>query len=130
MHKISLSSKFARDRAHALIDRAPPGYVVSIAEPKRTTAQNDKFYAMLTDVSVSKPGGRRMIPSDWKCVFMQACGWDVQFLEGLDGRPFPIGHRSSRLTKAQMSDLIDFIQAWGDEQGVRWTDQPGQELAA
>ena len=130
MHRIILSSKYARDRAHGLIDRAPPGYVVSIAEPKRTTAQNDKFHAMLTDVSVSKPNGRRMIPSDWKSVFMQACGWDVQFLEGLDGRPFPMGHHSSRLTKAQMSDLINFIQAWGDENGVRWTDPEAMKEAA
>ena len=130
MHKVILASKFARERAHALVERAPPNYVVSIAEPKRTLSQNDKMWAMLTDVSVSKPNGRRMIAEDWKAVFMSACGWECQFLEGLDGRPFPKGLSTSQLTKSQMGDLINFIQAWGDENGVRWTEQPETELAA
>lgn len=129
MHKIVLSSKYSRERVKALIDRAPDGYIASIAEPHRTHSQNDKMWAMLTDISVAKPGGRRMIPEDWKVVMMAACGWEVQFLEGLDGRPFPSGFRSSQMTKAQMGDLITFMQAWGDENGVKWTDEQ-QEKAA
>src|SRR4051812_5039407 len=113
MHKVVLSSNFARRRACALIQRAPEGYVASVAEPSRTLDQNNRLWAMLTDVSVSMPQGRRHTPDDWKCIFMSACGWEVQFLEGLDGRPFPQGFRSSKLTKAQMSALIDFIDAWG-----------------
>lgn len=121
MHKVVLTNDYSRSRAKKLIDQAPSGYVASVAEPKRTLDQNDKLWAMLSDVSVSMPGGRRLIPDDWKCVFLHACGWDVQFLEGLDGRPFPRGFSSSKLTKSQMSDLINFIQAWGDENGVRWS---------
>ena len=128
MHRIILSSQYARDRAHGLIDRAPPGFVVSIAEPKRTNPQNDKMWSMLTDISVAKPEGRRMIPDDWKVIFMSACGWECQFLEGLDGRPFPRGFSSSQLTKSQMGDLITYIQEYGDRHGVRWTNE--QELAA
>ena len=119
----ALSSDATRARACDWIVRAPDGWVCEIRQPRRSLSQNDRLWAMLTDISVSKPGGRRMTPEDWKCVFMNACGWEVQFLEGLDGRPFPSGFRSSRLTKAQMSDLIDFIQAWGDENQVRWTEQ-------
>jgi hypothetical protein len=54
---------------------------------------------------------------------MQACGHAVHFEAGLSGEPFPVGFRSSRLTKRQMCELIDFIQAWGDEQGVTWSDE-------
>jgi hypothetical protein len=50
-------------------------------------------------------------------------GWECQFVEGLDGRPFPKGFRSSHLTKKQMSDLIEFILAWGSENGVKWSQQ-------
>lgn len=123
VHKIILNSAFARNRVKTIIDQAPEGFVAEIRAPKRTLDQNDKLWAMLTDVSLSKPMGRRMTPDDWKCVFMAACGWEVQFLEGLDGRPFPSGFRSSRLTKKQMGDLLDFIDAWGSENGVRWTAQ-------
>ncbi len=127
-HRITLSTKTARERAHGLIDRAPPGYVVKIEEPRRTLEQNDKLWAMLTDLSVAKPEGRRMIPDDWKTIMLHACGWECQFLEGLDGRPFPKGFSSSRLTKRQMADLITFIQAYGDQHGVRWSN--GQAEAA
>jgi hypothetical protein len=123
MHKIVLGSAFTRQRACALIQRAPDGYVATIAEPRRTVAQSDKMWAMLTDVSVAMPMGRRHTPDDWKAIFMNACGWECQFVEGLDGRPFPKGFRSSHLTKSQMGDLINFIQAFGDEHGVRWSDE-------
>ena len=119
-HRVVLGKD--RSRAHALVERAPAGHVVEIREPRRTPEQNDKMWAMLTDISVAMPEGRRMIPEEWKAVFMQACGWEQQFLEGLDGRPFPTGFRSSRMTKGQMADLITFIQAYGDQYGVRWSD--------
>lgn len=112
-----------RDAAHRLVASAPDGYVMSLAEPRRTLEQNDKMWAMLTDISCAKPEGRMHTPSDWKAVFMNACGWEVQFIEGLDGRPFPSGFRSSRMTKKQMADLITFIQAYGDERGVVWSKQ-------
>lgn len=120
---VILSSQYARQRAHQLIDKAPDGFVVTVKQPTRTLDQNEKLWAMLSDVSRSMPQGRRHTPEDWKAIMMNACGWEVQFLEGLDGRPFPSGFRSSRMTKAQMADLITYIQAYGDEHGVRWTDE-------
>ena len=128
MHKVILRDDYSRKRAAALCLKAPAGFVATIAEPARTLEQNDKLWAMLTDISVAMPMGRRHTPDDWKAIFMNACGWECQFLEGLDGRPFPQGFRSSKLTKAQMSSLIDFIQAFGDEHGVRWSEP--QEIAA
>jgi hypothetical protein len=120
---IILAHPVARARAHVLIDRAPDGYVLNVSEPRRTTEQNDKLWAMLSDVSRAKPLGRRHTPDDWKAIAMNACGWECQFCEGLDGRPFPLGFRSSRLTKSQMGTLLDWLQAFGDEHGVQWTDQ-------
>lgn len=111
-----------RERAIRLVQAAPDGHLLKIEPPKRTLDQNDKMWAMLTDVSVSKPEGRKHTPADWKAIFMNACGWEVQFIEGLDGRPFPSGFRSSRMSKAQMADLITYIQAYGDQHGVQWSD--------
>lgn len=126
---IILSAPFARAQAHRLVDAAPQGAVLNVKEATRTLDQNAKFHAMLSDVSRAKPLGRRHTPDDWKAIFMSACGWEVQFLEGLDGRPFPQGFRSSRLTKAQMGDLITYIQAFGDEHGVIWTNEAGEQEA-
>lgn len=112
-----------RKRAHWLIDKAPDGYVMQVRAQRRTNAQSDKMWAMISDVSQAKPEGRAHTPEVWKCLFMSACGHAVQFETGLDNKPFPVGFRSSRMTKAQMADLIDFIGAYGAEHGVKWSDQ-------
>lgn len=125
---VILRGPVQRDFARYLIDRAPVDAVVTIAEAKRSLEQNAKMHAMLSDVSRAKPEGRCHTPEVWKCLFMSACGHAVQFENGLDGRPFPIGFRSSKLTKAQMSDMIEFIYEYGARHGVRWTE-PVQEAA-
>lgn len=112
-----------RSFAKSLIDRAPAGAVLSIREAKRTEEQNDKMWAMLSDVSRAMPDGRKHTPEVWKALFMHACGHAVQFETGLNGQPFPTGFRSSKLSKAQMADLITFIQQWGDEKNVPWSNE-------
>lgn len=126
---VVLTGPVARERAKALIDRAPPRSLVNVRPERRTTDQNDKMWAMLSDISCAMPEGRKYTTEQWKAIFMNACGWEVQFLEGLDGQPFPAGFRSSRMSKAQMGDLINFIQAYGDQHGVRWTDPEAHNAA-
>lgn len=118
---IILRGDSQRALARSLIDKAPQDAVVNIREANRTLDQNALLWSLLSDVSRAKPAGRKMIPELWKSVFMAACGHAVQFETGLDGQPFPVGFRSSRLTKPQMTDLIDFILAWGAENGVRFS---------
>jgi hypothetical protein len=122
-HTVILHGEAQRQRAKALIDRAPPGYVVAIREPRRTTAQNDRLWAMLTDIATAKPEGRKHTPEVWKCLFMAALSHEVHFEMGLDGKPFPVGYQSSRLNKSQMADLLTFIEAWAAERGVIWKDE-------
>ncbi len=108
--------------AKTLIDRAPVDAVLVIREAKRSTDQNAKMWAMLSDVSRAKPEGRSWVPETWKAAFMHCLGHQVQFCEGLDNAgPFPLGFRSSRLTVSQMADLITCIDEYGTRHGVKWT---------
>ena len=111
-----------RQRAARAVLDAPDGYLCTIAEPTRNLSQNAMLWACLGDIAKAEPMGRKMTAEEWKCVFMQACGWENQFLEGLDGRPFPAGFRSSKMTVRQMADLITFILAWGNEIGIMWSE--------
>ena len=120
---VILRGQSQRDLAKRLIDAAPVDGVVKIGAPGRTLSQNDKMWAMISDVSRAKPEGRTHTPEIWKALFMSACGHAVQFEQGLDGTPLPIGFRSSRLSKHQMSDLIEFIYSYGAEHGVVWSDE-------
>ena len=47
----------------------------------------------------------------------------VYFLPALDLKTFvPIGHRSSDLSKSEMTELIELIFQWGAEHGVTFHD--------
>lgn len=129
MHTVILSGAHKREIAKALIDKAPTGFVMNVREQTRSAEQSSKMWAMLGDISRAKPLGRRHTPDDWKAILMHACGWECQFIEGLDGRPFPQGFRSSQLTKSQMSTLIEFMLAFGAEHGVAWSDEAKGEAA-
>lgn len=119
---IILKGERQRELAKSLIDKAGPDFVIRIGPPSRSLEANAKMWAMLSDVSRAKPEGRVHIPEVWKCIFMAACGHEVTFEHGIDGRPFPLGFSSSRLTKAQMSDLIEMIFSYGAKHGVKWSD--------
>ena len=119
---VVLGTQHERAIAKQLIDRAPHNAVVTIRESKRTVDQNDKMWSMISDISRAKPDGRMHTPEVWKCLFMHACGHATQFEMGLNGQPFPTGYKSSRLTKAEMSDLIESIYAYGAEKGVVWSE--------
>jgi hypothetical protein len=109
-------------QAKRLIDAAPPGSVVKIEPPKRTEDQNAKLWAMLSDVSRAKPEGRDYPPEIWKSLFMAAAGFTPRFEPSLDGKGVvPIGYKSSRLSKAEFSDLIETIQEYGACHNVQWS---------
>ncbi len=120
---VILRGNSQRALAKQFIDSAPADAIVTVKESTRNMEQNARMWSMLSDVSRAKPDGRTHTTDVWKAIFMQACGHEVQFMHGLvDGSPFPIGFRSSRLTVRQMADLITFIQAYGDEKGVNWSE--------
>lgn len=124
---VIISGKRARDTALRLVDVAPLNAVVTVKAPARTLDQNAKLWAMLSDISRAKPEGRVWEPGIWKAAFMSALGMEMMWQPGIDGgQPFPAGYRSSRLTKAQMADLITLICEYGDRHGVRWTNEAAQ----
>lgn len=118
---VILEGSGSRATAHRLIDAAPAGSVLNVKAPKRTLDQNALMWSRLSDISRAKPEGRMHTPDVWKCIMMNACGHQVQFVPGLDGEMFPIGFKSSRLSKDQMTKLLDFIDWYAAEHGVSWS---------
>ncbi len=125
-HVLTLYGAADRARAMRYINAAPFGTRIELKAAKRTLPQNDRMWAMLTDIARQKTHcGRKYTPDEWKVLFMHACGREMQFVPALNGTGFmPLGYRSSDLAKAEMSDLIEFMLAWGAENGVEFHDQP------
>lgn len=126
---VILHGKTQRDFAKSLIERAPLDAVMTVRPASRTNDQNALLWSILSEISRAKPQGRTHTTEVWKCLFMHACGHAVQFETGLNGQPFPTGFRSSRLSKEQFSELIEFIHAWCAEQGVILTDPEARRAA-
>lgn len=118
-----LISDRVRGNAVEAVRAALPGWRVQVSPPLRSSDQNAKMWAMLSDVARHKPEGRNWPPETWKAAFMHFLGHQVVFAEGLDNTgPFPLGFRSSQLTVRQMIDLIDCIYQYGDKHGVEWRE--------
>lgn len=126
-----LANAAVRSKAAAWAMSAPQGTRVEFRETKRSIPQNDRMWAMLSDIAQQKEHfGRKYTPDQWKVLFMQACGSEMQFVPTLDGTTFmPLGYRSSELSKQEMSALIESMFAWGAENGVTFHDQPKEAAA-
>lgn len=74
------------------------------------------------DIARAKPQGRELPTDKWKALFMDAIGIPADWEPGINGGVVNVGYRSSRLTKQQMSDLIEQMYAYGAEHGVEWTE--------
>lgn len=126
---IRLTGTRQREYAASLVWAAPEGYVVQITEPTRSVDQNARLWAHLQDIAKAQPFGRQHTPDDWKAILMNACGWECQFATGLDGRPFPLGFRSSKMTVRQMADFLTYIDTFMAENGIP-SSEPNPHLPA
>jgi hypothetical protein len=119
-----LAGEPQRTRAVSWVHKAPPGTRVEFRAPRRTTAQSSKLWACLTDIARQKEHcGRKYKADQWKCLFMHALGKEMQFIPSLDNSTFlPYVFSSSALSKSEMAELIEFITAWGAQNGVVFGD--------
>lgn len=119
-----LNSGPMRERAKAWIDKAPLNTRVEFKASKRSMPQNDRMWAMLTDVAQQLDWhGAKLTPDDWKLVFLDALKREVRAVPAIDGRGFVnLGRSSSDLGKDEMSDLMELIAAFGTQHGVVFHD--------
>lgn len=119
-HVITLRNETDRSKVMAWLRGCAYGFRIEVKEPKRSDMQNDRMWALLTEVSrAATINGKRYDPDQWKCIFMKAIGRDATFLPTIDGNSFfPTGFRSSDLSVREMSDLQTFIEAWAAENAV------------
>jgi hypothetical protein len=120
---VILSGPKSRADAANLCRVAPGGTVASFKAPSRSSEQNARMWAMLSEISRAKPEGRELPPEVWKSLFMSEAGFKPIFEPALDGRGVvPIGYKSSRLTKAEFGDLFLAIEAYAAEHGIELGD--------
>lgn len=111
-----------RAYAKKLIDDAPAGWVCKVAEQTRSDAQNRLMWPMIEDLRRQVPDFAAYSAEDMKLRFMHALGAELRFLPALEGAGmFPVGQRSSVLTKSQFTALIELMFMVGAKHGVEWS---------
>ena len=117
-----LAHDMARKNAILAVQEAPQGHVVSIKAPTRSLMQNNRLWALLTDVSRQVDWyGRKLTPENWKDVFTAAMK-KQDVVPGIEGGFVVLGMSTSKMTKQEMVDLQTIIEAFGAEHQVKWTE--------
>jgi hypothetical protein len=98
--------------------------VIELKPETRSLEQNARLWAMLSDVAEQVDWyGRKLAAEDWKHVFSASLR-KLDVVPNIEGTGFvALGLSTSKMTKAELSDLMELISAFGAERGVVFKEQ-------
>ena len=127
----------ARNRAADFIRVAPVGYEVRITEPRKKRAQEEKYHAMLADISKSKRfeflGRSDWSEGDIKRILVDAFDREMEqsgnplsqrghVIPSLDGmRTLQLGIQTRNFRVKEAAQFIEFLNWFGAELGVEFS---------
>lgn len=133
-HVVTLANDRLRAKAHEYVDKAKDNSRVEFKGPKRSSNQNAAMWAMLSDVARGLVwNGRLMDTESWKLVFLDALRRErkdeMQLVPNVDrtGWVNVSSAHSSDLDDQEMRDLLTIIRAFGDQNGVEWSEPPPKD---
>jgi hypothetical protein len=98
---------------------------LEIRPEKRSDAQNRRLWAMLADIAAQVDWyGQKLTQEEWKDVFSASLK-RTKVVPGLDGGFVVCGQSTSKMTKAEMCELQELMEAFGAEKGVRFRAPEG-----
>lgn len=107
----------------ACIQAAPQGYCVTVSEPKRSLEQNSLMWPLLACLADQIDWhGQKLSPQDWKDMLTSTLR-KQRVAPGIDGGFVVFGERTKTYTKAQFSELIELIMAFGTQHGVNFNHE-------
>lgn len=97
--------------------------VLELRPERRSDPQNRRMWAMLADISAQVDWyGQKLSAEDWKHV-LSASLKKQRAVQGLDGGFVVLGLSTSKMGKAEMSELQELMEAFGAERGVKFSAQ-------
>ncbi len=101
---------------------------LALREPKRSLDQNAKLWCLLEDVACQCTliiNGEKCTATreEWKDVFTAALKRESRIAMGIDGGVVMLGHSTSKMRKAEFSELIELIYSYGSESGIHWSEK-------
>jgi hypothetical protein len=110
----------ARKNALSCIQSAPPGYCVTVSEPTRNLEQNALLWSILGELAAQVDWhGQKLSADDWKNVLSSSLK-KQRVVPGIDGGFVVMGQSTSRMSKAEFSELCELALAFGAQHGVNF----------
>lgn len=135
---INGARKQAAHAAAEAIMAAPAGTIISLTEPPKSRLQESKYHPMVRDIGNCLTfGGRKYNEASWKRLLVEAFvnvmrqdavarGDDdpfpgsVELVLGLDDEVVALGQQTRTFSRAQSSEFIEYLYAYGSENNVAW----------
>lgn len=93
---------------------------LTIKKEKRSSEQNRKLWATLGEIANQVEWyGEKLTAEDWKHV-LSASLKKQRAVRGIDGGFVVLGLSTSKMDKAEMSELLELVIAFGAQQGVKF----------
>jgi len=130
-----LAHSTARNRAMHAVSHAPEGHMVVISEPTKKRIQEEKYHAQILDISkVWVFLGQKWHAEDCKRLLVDAFAkvmrdagtplhHDARVVQSIDGqRVVQMGIQTREFYVREASEFIEYLNAFGDEIGVVWSE--------
>lgn len=122
--RVFILNPVSRPRAIAALQEAPDGYAATVGEPTRNLSQNSAQWPILQAFAdqLQWPINGHMewlTPEEWKDVLTCAYKREtVRVAMGMDGGMVMLGSRTSKFSKAQFSEWLEFLHATAVEREI------------
>ncbi|QNC78751.1 recombination protein NinB [Klebsiella quasipneumoniae] len=103
--------------------------IVTIQEKSRSLDQNRRLWATLRDISEQVNWhGRKLDSESWKCIFTAALK-KQDVVPNLTNDGFVVlGQSTRKMRVSEFSDLLELINSFGAERGVKWSEESKQAM--
>ena len=125
-----LAHEAARSTALECVRNAPDGHVVVVSEPTRSLDQNAVQWPILDSFAKQldwpvNGESKKISAESWKDILTAAYRNEhPQIAAGLNGGMVLLGQRTSKFSKREFSDWIEFLYSVAVDRGVILNDVP------
>lgn len=131
-HRIATRDQLA-SLFRGLSERVEAGIVLDVTAKRwqapKTRPQEDRFHAMIRDVVKSglEWAGQERTFDEWKVLIKSAVayaeGQPYDVVRGMEGEVVSLSGSCSHWTKRDYMNAIEYLYAFGEQNGVRFTEQ-------
>jgi len=120
---VKIQNELDRRKVATWAKNVKAGTVVEFRSQTRSNDQNALMWSLLTQISKQVEWfGKMRSPEDWKDLTTAALR-GAEFVPGITpGTIVPLGMRTSQMSAAEISELIESLYAFGAERGVRFRE--------